>query len=163
MNKAVFLDRDGVINKNKNDYVKNLNEFEILPTVPEAIRLLNKSDYKVIVISNQSAVNRGLISIETLNHIHNFLSSYLSQCGAKIDAIYYCPHRPDESCKCRKPQPGLILKAANEHNINLGNSILIGDRITDSNAAISAGVNPILIKTDGNLLTMVQDLLKKND
>jgi D,D-heptose 1,7-bisphosphate phosphatase len=163
MYKAIFLDRDGIINKNRNDYVKSLNEFQILPSVPEAIRLLNKSNFKVIIISNQSAVNRGLITIEKLNKIHNFLSNYLLENNAMLDAIYFCPHKPDESCDCRKPKPGLILKAAKEHDINLENSIFIGDRLTDSQAAINAGVKPILMERDGDLLETVRNLLKKNE
>jgi len=160
-NKAVFLDRDGIINKNRDDYVKRIEEFEILPHVPKAIHLLNSANFYVIVISNQSAVNRGLLLVEDLNKIHAFLQNELSKYNAKINAIYYCPHRPDEACHCRKPKPGLILKAAKDHQIDLKASWLIGDKISDIQAAKSVGVKTIQMKTDGDLLKIVKTILNK--
>jgi len=163
MIKAVFLDRDGIINKTRDDYVKTIQEFEILPNVAEAIRLLNNKNILVIIISNQSAVNRGLLSIETLNKIHKFLQLELSKTGSKINAIYYCPHKPDEFCNCRKPKPGLIFKAAQELKINLDNSILIGDSQSDIEAAYNAGIKSILMKSDSNLLKVIESILKEDE
>ena len=162
-NCAVFLDRDGVINRNREDYVKNISEMEILPGVSKAINLLNTANFKVVIISNQSAVSRGLITIEKLLEIHEFLKKELLQNNAKIDGIYFCPHRPDDSCDCRKPKPTLILKAAKDLGINLSESYMIGDRESDMIAAEKAGVKFIPIETDGNLLKVVRTFLDKNE
>ena len=162
-NRAVFLDRDGVINRNRDDYVKDVDEMEILPGVPKAINLLNTVNFKVVIISNQSAVSRGLITIEKLLEIHEFLKKELLQNNAKIDGIYFCPHRPDDSCECRKPKPTLILKAAKDLGINLSESYMIGDRESDMIAAEKAGVKFIPIETDGNLLKVVRAFLHENE
>ena len=162
-NRAVFLDRDGVINRNRDDYVKDVDEMEILPGVPKAINLLNTVNFKVVIISNQSAVSRGLITIEKLLEIHEFLKKELLQNNAKIDGIYFCPHRPDDSCECRKPKPTLILKAAKDLGINLSESYMIGDRESDKIAAEKAGVKFIPIETDGNLLKVVRAFLHENE
>jgi len=159
LKKTIFLDRDGIINRNRDDYVKNIEEMEILPNVPQAIRLLNSKNYHVVIISNQSAVNRGLLSIKTLNRIHEFLLEKLKEHGASIKAIYYCPHRPDESCTCRKPKAGLIFKAVEELDIDLKNSIMIGDRDSDFLAAKNAGIKFVLMETDGDLLATVNLIL----
>lgn len=162
-NKAVFLDRDGVINRNRDDYVKSIDELELLPFVSNAINLLNNANFKVVIISNQSAVNRGLVSLEKLDKIHEFLKGQLLRNSAKIDGIYFCPHRPNEFCECRKPKPTLILNAAKELDIDLSKSFMIGDRESDRVAAQQAGVQFILIKTDGNLLKTIQPLLSKDE
>jgi len=161
--KAFFLDRDGVINKNRNDYVKKIDEVEILPYVPEAIRLLNMADILVIIITNQSAINRGIVTIKILDEIHHFLKNELSKYNAKIDGIYFCPHRPDELCNCRKPKPGLIFRAANDLDINLSNSVMIGNSESDLQAAKKAGIKPVLMETNGNLLKIVQSLLSSDE
>jgi histidinol-phosphate phosphatase family protein len=161
--KAFFLDRDGVINKNRDDYVKGISEMEILPEVPKAIKLLNDANFKVVIITNQSAVDRGLISIETVHEIHEFLKKKMVQNDAKIDGIYFCPHRPDEFCECRKPKPALILKAAKDLGISLSKSYMIGDRESDQVAAERAGIKFIPIKTNGNLLQVVRAFLNENE
>lgn len=161
--RAIFLDRDGVINRNRDDYVKSINEMEILPDVSKAINLLNNANFRVVVISNQSAVNRGLISLETLATIHEFLKKELSLSNAKIDGIYFCPHRPDELCECRKPKPTLILRAAKDLGINLSKSYMIGDRESDKITAETSGIKFIPIKTDGNLLQIVKAFLDENE
>ena len=161
--KAFFLDRDGVINKNQNDYVKKIDEVEILPYVPEAIRLLNMADILVIIITNQSAINRGIVTIKILDEIHHFLKNELSKYNAKIDGIYFCPHRPDELCNCRKPKPGLIFRAANDLDINLSNSVMIGNSESDLQAAKKAGIKPVFMETNGNLLKIVQSLLSSDE
>ena len=160
-NKAVFLDRDGVINRERKDYVKNVNEFEIFDGVVEAITLLKKNNFLVIIITNQSAINRNLLSIAMLEEIHNYFKNYLKVNGTHIDGIYYCPHRPDEGCLCRKPKPGLLLKAAQDFDVDLKNSWMIGDCDKDVEAAKAAGCNWILISRDEKLPKVIEKLLKK--
>jgi len=157
MKKAVFLDRDGVINKKRSDYVKSINEFVMLKDVPTAIKLLNNNDFLVIVVTNQSAVNRDYISREELENIHKFLSKQLQKQNSHIDAIYYCPHRPDENCDCRKPKTKLISKAIKDFSIDKNSSWLIGDNETDIQAAKSIGIKSIKMETDASLLECVKE------
>ena len=159
MFKAVFLDRDGVINEERKDYVKNLNEFIILKGISKAIKLLKQENFLVIIITNQSAINRKLLTVDELNKIHNHLQDFLKKDDAICDAIYYCPHKPDENCNCRKPKPGLLLRAAQENNIDLQKSFLIGDSMTDIEAASAAGCKGILLKENESLLDIVENLL----
>lgn len=149
--KAIFIDRDGVINKARRDYVKSVDELEILPGAARALRLLRRAGYMLIVITNQSAVGRGIITRKRLSAIHEHLRRVLSPNGIAIDAIYYCPHRSDEGCTCRKPRPGLILKASAEHNIDLRNSWLIGDDETDIAAGKAVGCRTIMIHRNERL------------
>jgi len=155
MIRAIFLDRDGVINEKRKDYVKNLQEIKMLPSVAKAIQKLNQFGYHIIIITNQSVINRKIISLEKLSQINNFIIKKLENEGAKISAIYYCPHIPDDHCSCRKPQAGLILKAINKHMIDPSQSIFIGDSKTDMEAAKKAGVLGLKIKTNGNLLDFI--------
>ena len=159
MNKAVFLDRDGVINENRSDYVKSTAEFKFLPGTAEAIKLLNEGGFLVVIITNQSAVNRGLLSGEELEKIHDFMLTELSRYDCRIDAIYYCPHRPDENCSCRKPQPGLLMKAIADLSVEPKFSWLIGDSDADEVAARKAGINSVRIRTNGNLMDAVKSIL----
>ena len=160
--KAIFLDRDGVINQERKDYVKNLEEFKIFDNIADAISLLKKENFLVVVITNQSAINRKLLSIENLEKIHEFLKKYLKKNNTSLDGIYYCPHTPDEGCSCRKPKPGLLLKAASDLNIDLNNSWMIGDSKTDIDAAKTAGCNSILLKKNENLFDIVKELISNN-
>lgn len=144
---AVFLDRDGVVNRDRSGYVKTWEEFEFLPGVLEAFRLLAPSPYRVVVVSNQSAIARGLVSRETVEEIHARMTGTIRQGGGRIDAVFYCPHRPDEDCPCRKPRPGLLFQAARELDIDLPASWLIGDDRRDLESAVAAGVRPILVRT----------------
>ena len=159
MFKAIFLDRDGVINEERKDYVKNLDEFIILKGVSKAIKLLKEKNFLVIIITNQSAINRKLLTNNGLNEIHNHLQDVLKNDDTSYDAIYYCPHKPEENCKCRKPKPGLLLRAAEEHSIDMENSFLIGDSMTDIEAADAAGCKGILLKENQSLLQMAENLL----
>ena len=158
MNKAVFLDRDGVINRKRDDYVKNINEFVMLQNVPRAIKLLNKKKFLVIIITNQSAVNRGLLTHYDLAKIHDLMKNELKKHGSFIDAIYYCPHRPDEKCKCRKPETELIEQAVREHSISIESSYFIGDSETDMLTAKKVGLAAIKIEENGNLLEAVNKI-----
>lgn len=144
---AVFLDRDGVINENRPDYVKSWAEFTFLPGVFASLRRLAQTELAIVVVSNQSAVNRGLVSETTLEEIHTRMASEITRHGGRIDAIFYCPHRPDENCPCRKPQPGLLLRAAKELDLNLTASYLIGDAISDVEAGLAVGCTTFLVLT----------------
>ena len=159
MQSAIFLDRDGVINLERKDYVKNLSEFEIFPDVAEAIDLLRKKNFLIIIITNQSAINRKLLDITTLETIHDFFQEYLKKNNTFVDAIYYCPHLPEENCSCRKPKPGLILNAAKDLKIDLKKSWMIGDSQKDIEAANNAGCNSILIKSNQNLLDVIKEFI----
>ena len=159
MIEAVFLDRDGVINYNRGDYVKNIKEFKIIPNVPHAIRLLNLANIKTVIVTNQSAINRGLLSVKVLNKIHSFLKDELQKYGAKVDAIYFCPHKPEDNCDCRKPKSGMILQASKDLGINCSNSLLIGDGESDMLAAKNVGMESILIQTNGDLLEIIESIL----
>ena len=157
--KAIFLDRDGVINHERKDYVKNINEFIIFEGVSEAIKILKEYNFLVIIITNQSAINRKLLSVKRLNEIHSYLQNHLKKNHTFVDAIYYCPHTPKENCSCRKPKPGMILKAVNDFNINLKNSHLIGNSQHDVQAAKLARCNGILLNKNQNLLEVTKKLV----
>lgn len=147
LNSAVFLDRDGVINRDRRDYVKSWEEFEFLPGVPEAFRLLAPGPHRIVVVSNQSAIGRGLVSREAVDEIHARMIEAVRAGGGRIDAVYYCPHLPEADCPCRKPRPGLLLRAARELGIDLPGSWLIGDDVRDLESAVAAGVRPVLVRT----------------
>ncbi|MFC2066749.1 D-glycero-beta-D-manno-heptose 1,7-bisphosphate 7-phosphatase [Chloroflexota bacterium] len=145
-NKAVFLDRDGTIAYDV-PYCRRPEDFEILPTVIEAIRLLNQNGFKVVVITNQSGIARGYFSEGILAQIHDKMKGELAQAGAQLDAIYYCPHHPDDGCECRKPKVALFLKAAKELDIDFGFSYMVGDMQMDIGAGKSLGCRTVLVTT----------------
>lgn len=147
MHAAVFLDRDGVINENKVDYVRSWEEFTFLPDVFEPLRRLAESDLVVVVVSNQSAVGRGLISRGEVEEINRRMVDRIRGEGGRIDAVFYCPHRPDENCTCRKSRPGLLLQAAERFELDLSRSYLVGDALTDIAAGLAVGCRPILVLT----------------
>jgi len=158
--KAIFLDRDGVINQERKDYVKNIDEFLIFEGVGLAIRRIKNKNFLVIVATNQSAINRNLLSKKTLDEIHQHLNTYLKEYDTVIDAIYYCPHLPEENCVCRKPKPGMLLKASKDYDIDLKNSWLIGNKITDIQAAQAVNCNSILIEKNQSLLDVINELIE---
>ena len=160
MQKVVFLDRDGVLNKNKDDYVKHISELEIFPFISESIKKLQSVGFKIIVITNQSAINRGLITEKHLNEIHEKIQSFLIQHNAKIDYFYYCPHTPTENCSCRKPKSGLLLKAIDDFSIDVNNSWFIGDRDSDIQAGQSVGCKTFKIHDNITLENAVDLILK---
>ena len=156
--KAVFLDRDGTINKYLG-FLSDINTFELLPGVAESIKKINESGYLAIVITNQPVVARGEITFEGLNEVHNKMERLLGQEGAYVDGIYFCPHHPDKGfegevpelkivCDCRKPKPGLILRAAEDFNIDLSQSYMVGDSDYDMKAGEAAGCMTVKIETD---------------
>jgi D-glycero-D-manno-heptose 1,7-bisphosphate phosphatase len=142
---AIFLDRDGVINVDRRDYVKSWSEFRFLPKVFEALRLLKKNDIRVVIITNQSAVNRGLMTLDTLLEIHEKMLHAIKTHGGEIEAIYYCPHTPTENCECRKPKPGMVLKAAKDLKIDLAHAYFVGDSEKDVELARSVGMKCVRI------------------
>jgi len=134
---AVFLDRDGTINEEMG-YINHPDRFIVFPFVAESIKIFNELGLKVVVVTNQSGVARGYFSESLVKELHEKLQAKMKDEGAKIDAIYYCPHHPKEGwgkykvdCTCRKPKPGMILKAAEEHNLDISKSYMIGDRYKD--------------------------------
>ena len=146
---TVFLDRDGVINVDRSDYVKSWAEFEFLPDVFEALEILKKRGLRVVVVTNQSAVNRGLIPTEMLEEIHRRMLLEVRKHGGHIEAIYYCPHTPSEHCECRKPKPGLILKSVDDLSLDLKRSYLVGDSQKDVELARSLQLKCIWISEGG--------------
>ena len=152
-NIAVFLDRDGTINEEVG-YLDCLDKLKIIPAAYEAIRLINLSGMKAIVVTNQAGVARGFFSEEFVRQTHEILQTALQQGKASIDKFYYCPHHPTEgtgiylhNCNCRKPLPGMLLQAADDLDIELGKSYMIGDTCRDMETAKKAGVKGILVKT----------------
>ena len=147
--KTIFLDRDGVINHNppNRGYVRKWGEFTFIPNAREAIRELSENGYRIIVITNQSGIGRGLYSEEDVVDIHSKMVSEISKAGGTIDAVYYCPHHPDAGCECRKPKPGMLARAACEHNVELSSACLIGDWITDIEVGQRVGATTFLVLT----------------
>ncbi|MCE5313506.1 MAG: HAD family hydrolase [Armatimonadota bacterium] len=143
--KAVFLDRDGVINEDRADYVKNVAELKIFSYVPDAVRRLNDAGFKVYVVSNQQGVAKGLIREENLMDIQAEIAGQVEAAGGNISKFYYCRHMASEKCSCRKPEPGLLLSAACEHGIGLDESYMIGDTQRDIIAGKTAGCKTILV------------------
>ncbi|MFN8487888.1 MAG: HAD family hydrolase [Caldilineaceae bacterium] len=147
MFQAFFLDRDGVINRERADYVKSWAEFEFLPGVLPALQRLALLNAPILVISNQSAIGRGLVTSETVNAIHQAAQAKIEAAGGRIDGFFVCPHRPDEACACRKPKPDLLFQAAKLFNLDLGQCVFIGDTLTDFQAAEAAGCQSILVES----------------
>ena len=146
--RTVFLDRDGVINENLNDgYVSKWDEFTFIPKTKEAIAALTDAGWDVIVISNQAGVGKGVMTAQAVESINIRMVQEISRHGGKIKAVYYCPHRPDENCGCRKPKPGLLIQAAQEWGIALSASYLVGDKISDIHAGAQVGCTTILVET----------------
>jgi D-glycero-D-manno-heptose 1,7-bisphosphate phosphatase len=148
VNKAVFIDRDGTINVD-GPYLSDPNKLKLYSGVVSGIRRLNKNGYKVIIITNQSGLARGFFSWEILEEVHNELKRRLNKGGARIDAIYYCPHHPDDNCSCRKPKTALFERAIADFKIDAGASFVIGDRIADVEAGHRIGSKSILIPEKG--------------
>lgn len=157
--KVVFLDRDGVINRKlESDYIKRWDEFRFVNGAIDACKLLTQKGYEIIVVTNQAGIAKGFMNKADLDDIHANMQEELGRHGVKIKAIYHCPHHEEDNCECRKPQPGMLLQAAKDHNINLAKAVFIGDRETDEQAGKAAGCKTIRIE-EGKLLQAVQSLL----
>lgn len=160
MKKAVFLDRDGVINQNVKDLTKP-EQFVLIKGIPEAIKKLNDNGYLIIIVTNQPIIAKGFCTFEEMDKIHEKMKKLLATKGAFIDAIYTCPHHPEKGfsgevpelkiiCECRKPKPGLLLKAIKEHNIDRKKSWAIGDSKIDTAAGKAAGIKTIFLTSGGS-------------
>ena len=148
LKKVVFLDRDGTINRDSPGYIKSREEFEYLPGSLVAIEALTANGFTNIVITNQSALPRKLISLEELEHIHAVLLQSVRSSGGEIKDIFYCPHMPEDDCDCRKPAPGLILRAQSKYSIDLADAVMVGDSSRDIECGINAGCrHTVLVKT----------------
>jgi D-glycero-D-manno-heptose 1,7-bisphosphate phosphatase len=144
---TIFLDRDGVISENRSDYVKSWHEFRFLPGSKEAIAQLTRAGHRMIVCTNQACIARGIISVETVEDIHRRMLAEVGQAGGRIEKVYCCPHGKDEGCSCRKPRPGLLLRARDELGLDLHDALFIGDSITDIRAGLAAGISAVLVLT----------------
>lgn len=174
--KAIFLDRDGTINKYVG-FLRNIDDFEMIEGVSEAIKQINQSGYLAIVVTNQPVIARGEVTWEELHEIHKKMETLLGKDGAYIDGIYICPHHPDKGfegerpeykfdCDCRKPKPGLLLQAAKDFNINLSKSIMIGDSERDTKAGVAADCKfSLLLQTNNpnSLLNEIERLIDENN
>jgi D-glycero-D-manno-heptose 1,7-bisphosphate phosphatase len=146
MKTAVFLDRDGTINKEV-AYLSRVEDLILLPTVAEAIRQLNDRAIRALVVTNQSGIGRGLYRETDMLRIHAEIERRLAAEGSHLDGIYFCPHHPDEECDCRKPQSGMLVRAAREHGLDLTTSFVVGDKITDLQAGQRVGCQTVLVLT----------------
>lgn len=145
--KLVILDRDGTINEDSAEYVKSPSEWQPLPGALEAIARLNHAGWHVVVASNQSGLGRGLFDVASLNAMHAKMHTMLAAVGGRIDAIFYCPHAPDDHCHCRKPEPGLFEQIGERYGIDLQDVPAVGDTPRDLVAAVTAGCEPHLVLT----------------
>jgi D-glycero-D-manno-heptose 1,7-bisphosphate phosphatase len=170
--RAVFLDRDGTINVYKG-FLRDIDDFELLPNVAEAVRRINDSGYLCIVVTNQPVIARGEVTEEELDRIHMKMETLLGKKGAYLDAIYYCPHHPDKgfdgeipklkiACNCRKPKPGMLLKAAEDFNIDLSKSYMVGDGENDVLAGEAAGCRSFMIGRDYENLMDIVSVVEAN-
>jgi len=144
---ALFLDRDGVLNENRDDYVKSWGEFRWLPRSLDALAALSRLQVPIFIVTNQSMIGRGRTSASALEDIHQRMLDQILERGGRVDAILCCPHAPDLGCECRKPRPGMIFQVAQEKGISLPRSVLIGDAVTDFQLATAAGVRYIHVSS----------------
>jgi len=141
---AIFMDRDGTVSEEVG-YMYHAGLYRLYPWTGEAIRKINQSGMKSVLVTNQSGVERGYFDDSMVQEVHQLLRKNLLQCGAQIDGIYYCPHVPETNCHCRKPKPGMILQAVRDLEIDLSQSFMIGDRYTDVLTAHAAGIRAVLV------------------
>lgn len=161
MTDIVFMDRDGVINKDSEEYIKTESEFEFIHRSAEAIALLTRNDFRVIVITNQSLIGRNMVTRQTLDAIFKKMKDGVKKAGGDIMDIFFCPHTPDENCSCRKPKPGLVLSAQKKHQIDLSRSFMVGDSAKDIECALHAGCSRTLLVKTGNGLKAEKELAQK--
>ncbi len=147
MRPAIFLDRDGVIIENCEDYVRSWDDVCLIEPAIRALRQVAPLDVTVVVVTNQAVVGKGLITLEEAERINNRVVNEVRQRGGRIDRAYLCPHSSDSNCDCRKPKPGMLLRAACELDIDLAHSYMVGDALTDMQAAQAAGVGSVIVRT----------------
>lgn len=161
LHKVVFLDRDGVINRDSPAYVKSWDEFEFLPGSLEALRQLHQSGFTTIIITNQSAIGRQMITRETLEGMHRRMSAEVRSHGGRIEDIFYCPHRPDEGCDCRKPKAGLIDRARRKYALIPSGAMMVGDSAKDIECARNASCRAAILVKTGNGRKAEKQLLNR--
>jgi D-glycero-D-manno-heptose 1,7-bisphosphate phosphatase len=155
--KYVLLDRDGVINQDSDNYIKSADEWQPIEGSLEAIVLLNQHGFKVVVISNQSGLARGYYTLVDLEQMHTKMHILLAAKGGKVEAIYFCPHLPEENCACRKPKVGLLIAFSVKKNISLKNLFFVGDSLSDIQAALAVQALPLLVKTGKGSKTILDN------
>lgn len=144
---TIFIDRDGVINENRSDYVKSWDEFHFLSGSRAAIAALTKAGHRIVVCTNQAGVAQGLIALETMEDIHRRMLSAVEEAGGIIEKVYACTHSKTADCDCRKPRPGMLLRASRELKLDMSDAVFIGDSITDMQAGSAAGIHTMLVLT----------------
>lgn len=147
MRRAVFLDRDGVLIENRPGYVRSWTDVSVLPGVPQALQALRRANFVLLIVSNQSVVGRGLMDLSAVQALQQQIEAELTRMGGGVDGAYLCPHAPEMNCDCRKPKPGLILQGAQDWQVDLSASFLIGDALSDLQAARAVGVRPVLVRS----------------
>lgn len=154
--RLIILDRDGVINEDSDDYIKSPDEWIPIPGSLEAVARLNRADYRVVVATNQSGIARGYFDLDTLSQIHEKMYRMLASHGGRIDAVFFCPHSPEDACACRKPQPGLLEDIAGRLRMPLESVPAVGDSLRDIEAARAVGAKPILLRSGKGERTLAQ-------
>ncbi|MCE2679795.1 MAG: D-glycero-beta-D-manno-heptose 1,7-bisphosphate 7-phosphatase [Burkholderiales bacterium] len=152
--KLILLDRDGVINEDSDNYIKSVDEWRPIPGSLEAIARLNRAGYRIVVITNQSGIAKGLFDLEALAAMHNKMLRLATEVGGKIDAILFCPHGPEAKCNCRKPKPGMFEQVAMRYDTSLQGVVAVGDSLRDLQAAASQGCKTFLVKTGKGMRTL---------
>jgi D-glycero-D-manno-heptose 1,7-bisphosphate phosphatase len=147
MRPAIFLDRDGVIIENRSDYVRTWEDVAFIPGALEALAEISRTEFAIVIVTNQAGVGRGLISETVARSINQSVCEEIVRSGGRVDGMYLCPHTNDDDCECRKPKPGMLLQAAREHDIDLSHSWMIGDALTDLQAGKAAGAQSLLVLT----------------
>ncbi|PID86748.1 MAG: D-glycero-beta-D-manno-heptose-1,7-bisphosphate 7-phosphatase [Chloroflexi bacterium] len=156
MKPAIFLDRDGVIIENQANYVRSWADVSIFPQALKALASLSKLPYSIVIVTNQSAIGRGIISQEQAEKINSRLINEITKAGGRIDAVYMCPHAPQTECSCRKPKPGLLLQAAKHLSLDLQHSLIIGDALSDLKAGQLAGLKSSILVLTGRGFAQAQ-------
>lgn len=154
--KVIVLDRDGVINEDSDDFVKSVGEWVPIAGSLEAMARLNQAGYRLVVATNQSGLGRGLLTLDDLNAMHQRLHDRLAELGGQIDAIFFCPHRSEDQCACRKPRPGLLLAVRERFGVAASDLVVIGDSLRDLESAWVAGVAAVLVLTGKGSRTLAE-------
>ena len=157
----IILDRDGVINEDSDDYIKNPSEWVPIPDSLAAIAALNHAGHRVVIATNQSGIARGFYTEAQLHRIHQKMQQALAKMGGHIDGIFYCPHHPDDHCCCRKPKPGLLLQIAEKFNTDFTDAWMIGDALSDIACAHAVNCGAILVKTGKGMRTLMANGLQQ--
>jgi len=155
----IILDRDGTINEDRDDYVKSADDWIPIPGALEAIARLNHAGWHTVIASNQSGLGRGLFDMAALNAMHAKMNTLLAKVGGRIDAVFFCPHTPDEACDCRKPLPGLFRQIGERYGVDLANVPVVGDSLRDLQAGAAVGCKPHLVRTGKGAATVAGNVL----